>query len=279
MVVNNLTMNTTIGVAQSINSNENEDYLFSICTLVTRKQEYQEMQDSFLNKGFAPDICEYLFIDNSEKCTYDAYQGLNVFLQKAKGKYVILCHQDIILHDNNANDLLQLIAEVENKDKSWAILANAGGINLKWIATHITQNNGNFIKENHLPLRVKTVDENFIVVKKSANLALSNNLKGFHFYGTDICLIADVLGFSAYVIGFNITHKSNGKIDASFHESKKSIIAKYNRAFRSRFICTTFSRFYLSGCALKQKINNSLIMLFLVRQYYKFTTRKKNYKL
>ena len=271
-------MKKTIDISKIVKKNELYEYLFSICTLVTRKQEYEEMLESFLQKGFTTDCCEYMHIDNSESCTYDAYQGLNVFLQKAKGKYVILCHQDIIIHDNDKDYLLKLIEEVNNKDKNWAVLGNAGGVNLKWIATHITQLSGRIITEKDAPLRVYTVDENFIVVKKSANLALSANLNGFHFYGTDICLIADVLGFSSYFIKFNLTHKSNGNTDKNFFKILKQLKSKYKKAFRNRYITTTFSRFYLSGNYTYYLFNTKPI-LFLVRQYYKFFTKRKDYKL
>jgi hypothetical protein len=220
-----------------------------------------------------------LYIDNSEITTFDAYQGLNIFLQKAKGKYIILCHQDIIIHDNDYNDLVQLIDEVDKKDPKWAILSNAGGVNLKWISTHITQKSGRIIREEYAPLRVKTVDENFIVVKKSANLALSDNLNGFHLYGTDLCLIADVLGFNSYVIAFNLIHKSNGKVDKSFFESKRNLKNKYQIAFRNRFISTTITRFGLYNNWFKKQIFNTAIVLFFVRQFYKIFTSRKNYKI
>ncbi|PDS26839.1 hypothetical protein B0A77_01085 [Flavobacterium branchiophilum] len=262
---------------QVINKEKTYKYDFSICTLVTKNSEYLEMMHSFIAKGFTKDNSEFLKIDNTQGCTFDAYQGLNRFLQEAQGKYVILCHQDIILHDHDIQYLHQLIDEIDVKDKNWAILSNAGGINLKWIATHITQGNGRIITEKYLPLKVKTVDENFILVKNAANLSLSNNLSGFHFYGTDICLIADVLGFTSYVIGFNLIHKSNGKIDDSFYKSLKNIKQKYKFAFRNRFITTTFSRIYFSGTSFLFLLNNSSLVLFLVRQYYKFFTKKKDY--
>lgn len=272
-------MSSSIEIAKKIIGLEKTDYLFSICTLVTRKSEYEEMLASYVDKDFTTDICEYLYIDNSEKCTYEAYEGLNIFLQQAKGEYIILCHQDILIHDNDKNDLLNLISEVDLKDPNWGILSNAGGINLKWIATHITQGNGNIIKEDYLPLKVKTVDENFIIVKKSANIALSRDLKGFHFYGTDICIIADILGYSSYVIGFNLTHKSDGKVDESFFKLNQELKKKYKKAFQNRFIATTFSKFYLSGTPLYYYFNNLAPVLFIVRQYYKFVTKKKDYKI
>ncbi len=271
-------MKTAIDIAQVITPEENYPFLFSICTLVTRKHEYEEMMHSFIQKGFTADHCEYLYIDNSESCVYDGYSGLNKFLLEAKGKYIILCHQDIIIHDNDILDLQKSITEINQKDPNWAILGNAGGINLKWIALHITEGGGKIWKEDHLPLRVKTVDENFIIVKKSANLTLSRDLKGFHLYGTDLCLIADLLGYTSYVIGFNLIHKSNGNIDKSFYDARKQLIQKYKRAFRSRFISTTCTRFYVSG-TYKYLTHNTTPILFLVRQYYKIFTRRKNYKL
>lgn len=253
-------------------------FLFSICTLVTRIEEYEEMIDSFIAKGFTKDICEYLFIDNTQSMTYDAYEGLNIFLQRANGKYIIICHQDIILHDNDINVLKKLIEEITLKDKNWAILGNAGGINFKWIATHITQGSGRILKQDYLPLKTKTVDENFMVVKKSANLALSKNLNGFHFYGTDICLIADVLGYNSYIIEFNLTHKSNGKKDKEFYRIEKALKIKYQKAFAGRYLTTTFSRMHISGSKIGNLYLDARFIKFFVRQYYKFFTKIKDYK-
>ena len=264
--------------ATEISNNTKYLFDFSICTLVTRKAEYHEMMESFIDKGFTKDKCEYLYVDNSDKTTFEAYEGLNVFLQKAQGKYVILCHQDILLHDSDFTDLMQCIQYLDEKDATWALLGNAGGINLKWIATHITEGKTGIIRsETHLPLKAKTLDENFIVVKKSANIALSNNLQGFHFYGTDICLIAAVLGFNSYVINFNLIHKSNGKKDESFYDLEKKIRIKYHKSFQAKYITTTFSRFYISGNFFGNYFFNIKIMLFLARQYYKVFTSKTDY--
>lgn len=273
-------MSQNLPLSKSIQKETPYPFEFSICTLVTRKEEYQEMLASFASKGFDAEKCEFLHIDNSSHCEFEAYEGLNTFLQKAQGKYVILCHQDILLHDNDKQDLLNIIKQIDQKDPNWAILANAGGINLKWIATHITEGATGVVRtEPDAPLRVRTVDENFIVVKKSANLALSRDLSGFHFYGTDLCLVAEVLGYSAYAIPFNLIHKSNGKTDASFFALNKQLKQKYRHAFRGRFMTTTFSRFYLSGNRFFFFLYNTAPILFLVRQYYKFLTKKGNYKL
>lgn len=253
------------------------EFEFSICTLVTKKSEYAEMLQSFVEKGFSANDCEFLYIDNSEGCKYDAFKGLNLFLQQAKGKYIIICHQDILLIEDDRNQLLKCIEEINFLDPSWAILANAGAVNFKWIATQIIQNNGKKIVQKKLPLRVVTIDENFMLIKKEANLALSYNLSGFHLYGTDICLIADVLGYSSYVINFNLLHKSDGNPDTNFYAIKKALKRKYNKAFRGRFLATTITRFYISGSLILQTIINIQPVLFFVRQYYKHVWHKKHY--
>ena len=252
-------------------------YEFSICTLVTRKKEYAEMMASFVSHGFTHDSCEYLYVDNTQGCQYDAFRGLNLFLQRAQGKYIILCHQDILLHDHNRLDLSQRIRQLDSIDPKWGILGNAGGINLKWVAMHVTQKSGKRLKEELLPLKTMTVDENFMLVKNDANLAFSSNLAGFHMYGTDMCLIADVLGYSAYVIDFNLLHKSDGNADESFYSLKRALIKKYHKAFQSRFISTTITRFYISGSCWGNLLGNSSIILFFARQYYKFFKGKRKY--
>ncbi|MBC7914362.1 MAG: acyl esterase [Pyrinomonadaceae bacterium] len=252
-------------------------YKFSICTLVTNYQEYQEMVASFVAAGFTEDICEYLYADNSEKNTFEAFGGINRFLQEARGQYVILCHQDILLLNDNIAVLENLIEEIDNLDSKWAVLTNAGGINLKHIAMHVTQKSGNQLMEKLLPLKAITADENFILVKNAANLTLSSDLSGFHLYGTDMCLIAETLGFSCYIIDFRLLHKSNGNADKSFYEIRKNLKRKYSKAFRSRFLSTTITRFYISGNSVASLIFNTGIILFLVRQYFKLFKPKRLY--
>lgn len=253
------------------------EFEFSICTLVTDTDEYRQMRESFFQAGFTENISEYIYIDNSKSNTFGAYAGLNKFLLEAKGKYVIVCHQDILLRYHNIADLRARIEEITHADPNWAVLGNAGSINIKYRAVHIIQGSGKETHEQYLPIRTATLDENFIIVKRNANLALSSDIEGFHFYGADICLIADVLGYSCYVIDFKLLHKSDGNADEKFYILKRDFIRKYRRAFRSRFIGTTITRFYISGNWLLNKLLNTRIILFLARQFYKIFKTKRLY--
>jgi hypothetical protein len=247
---------------------------FSIGTLVNNKAEYEEMVSSFLKAGFGQSDCEYLYIDNSVGNKYEAYGGLNKLLSAARGKYVILCHQDVLLNYDNRLKLEQCIKEMENKYPDWALLGNAGGVRIKWIASKIADVNGKINHEKNLPLEVKSLDENFIVVKKDANIGLSHDLKGYHFYGTDLCLIADVLGYKAYLIDFLLTHKSVGNPDNRFYKLKQDFIKKYKTAFGGKFIQTTITKLFIGGSLFKSLVYNSKPAFKLVSLYYKILGKK-----
>jgi hypothetical protein len=235
---------------------------FSICTLVTDQNEYRTMVDSFRKAGFNDETSEFIFIDNSKGNKYDAYAGLNKMISVSSGKYIVLCHQDIELNYDNKEKLISRIAEIDSIDKSWGILSNAGGLHLKkrverMYYPHKEMNMGPF------PFKVKSVDENFILLKKEANLGLSHDLSGFHLYGTDLCIHAHTAGYSAWVIDFALLHKSTGNINESFYKNKRELIAKYTKAFQSRYIRSTCTTLYISGNWLYTLIMNSRFFIFI----------------
>lgn len=269
---------TSKNLCTTLSKDEHFPYRYSVCTLFTKPQEYTEMLQSFLNAGFDCEYCEYLCIDNSAENTVEAFEGLNLFLRKARGEFIILCHQDILLHDADIRVLNQRIEEITELDPKWAVLGNAGGLDLHHRAKHLSRKTGQQLIEANLPLKAITLDENFMVVKNNANLSLSADLSGFHLYGTDLCLLANTLGYTNYVINFNILHKSGGTIDQEFHRVKVALIRKYRRAFRGRYICTTATRFYISGNFLANIFFNSRPILFLFKQLYKAVKSKKCYQ-
>lgn len=247
-------------------------YEYSICTLVTRLDQYQTMLSSFIDAGFSQEKCEYLYIDNSKENLYDAYAAFNIFLQRAQGKYIIICHQDIELLYDKIDVLEKRICELEKIDPKWAVAGNAGGINLNYTSWRITHGTPPLYKKigNCFPHKVETLDENFILVKNNANLAVSSDLKGFHFYGTDICLIAYTLGFTAYLIDFHLYHKSGGNKDESFFSMKMAFQKKYQRALKGHYINTmTKERFYISGSRFYNFIFNSYLIKKIIRKYFK----------
>ena len=220
---------------------------FSICTFVTRPEEYERMKNSFLENGYLLEDIEFLYFDNSNKSdNVVAFEGINYFLQNAKGKYIIICHQDIEIIDSK-DKLVSHINEVESLDKNWGLISNAGGYAPNKVAYYVSYPDKGLERKGNFPQKVFTADENFLLVKNNSNLCVSKDLAGFHFYGTDLCMICQLLGYSCWAISYNILHKSRGTKDASFWLLRKSFKNKYSNYFRSRWIQTTSSPLYISG--------------------------------
>jgi hypothetical protein len=241
---------------------------YSICTLVTDWNLYQQMLDSFREAGFASDIAEYLHIDNRGANTTDAYNGINRFLTIAQGRYVILCHQDILLEYDRIEQLEKCISQLNDLDPNWALLGNAGGVHLGKIAVRITDPGRANDKTAGLPAKVQALDENFILIRRDANLGTSRDLSGFHLYGLDLCLLSAIRGYSAYVIDFHLRHLSAGNFDEVFHASKNLLIEKYRKIFPWKYYQTSFIFLFLSGNAVLNRILNHRYILALIAKYF-----------
>jgi hypothetical protein len=222
--------------------------LFSVCSLVTDAAQYRRMVESFLVHGFGPDRAEYLYADNRAGNAADGYAGLGQLIAAARGTYVICCHQDVEAVDDGADKLVALLAELDARDPSWALAANAGaaeGRSPRRISDNIggpDQSVGPF------PAAVDAVDENFIVLRRAALLAPSRDLTGYHLYGLDLCLQARLRGWSAYVIDFHLRHHGRGIVDATYFDCAEALEARYSGALARRRIPTLFRPVYLT-CA------------------------------
>lgn len=249
----------------------NPDVQFSICTLVTRNAQYEEMLASFVAAGFDTASCEYLYADNTQNNQWDAYTGLNRLITEAKGQYIILCHQDILLRYDKRAELETQIRFLDKEDPNWAILSNAGAADLKRIAYKLTTIDDEYQERGTLPCQVLSVDEHFIVLKKEANLGFSKGLKGYHLYGTDLCMQASLRGYNAWVVDFHLYHASKGAPDASFDLQKQQLKMNYAQALKPRFIRTTITKMYLSNNRILNKLYNTRLVFFCVKQYQKWS--------
>ena len=213
------------------------DLLFTIGAIVNDGAQYEEMRASFFSSGFSRD-CEYLALDNRGGNRFEAYAGIRTLLARARGRYVIVCHQDVRLIMDGRDQLLDRLGELDRLDPLWALAGNAGGTG-RGLALRISDPHGENQKVGALPAKARSLDENFILLKRSAMIAPSVDLAGFHLYGTDLCLQARMRGHSAYVIDFHLRHLGRGTMGRDYYACLEALEDKYRSLLQPLEIQTT----------------------------------------
>lgn len=231
---------------------------YTIGTLVTNQQQYAEMRRSFEVHGFGTEDCEFLHIDNAstiqEGTQTDAFRGLNKLLNDASGRLVIFCHQDVLLDTEGRDVLEERLDELTELDSHWAVAGNAGATASGRGVRRITDKHGIDQHVGQLPERVVSLDENFIVIRNETRIGFSRNLTGFHMYGTDLCLIASIMGYNAYVIDFHLIHLGEGKKGPSFEVCETAFRRKWNTALRERYLQTPSTALLVTGSKVPSPI-------------------------
>lgn len=194
------------------------------------------MANHFISAGFIQEDCQYIAVNNSSENLYDMYSGGNNILSQATGQYIILAHQDVRASFDNRQKLEAKLTELDAIDPNWALAGNAGTNQANQWLVRITDKYGKNADQGPFPQRATMLDGNLIIVKKSSQVAFSNDLQGFHYYGWDLCLNADIRGYNAYVIDWHVIHLGDGVVGQDFHECKQAFERKWNNAFRNRTI-------------------------------------------
>jgi hypothetical protein len=223
---------------------QTSEVAFTFATLLTDQPVYDAFRASLARGGFTHNDCEFLVVDNQATNRGDGYTGLNALMDAARGQYVVLCHQDLLLIDNRET-LERALCELDQLDPKWALAGNAGGRGAGEIFIHVTGLKGEQ-SAGRLPALVYTLDENFIVLKRKSGVRCSCDLSGFHLYGSDIALNAEELGFTSYVIGFHLKHFGHGATGEAFAACRRAFQSKWSKISRHRVLQTPCTFMFLN---------------------------------
>lgn len=215
---------------------------FSVCTLVRNEENYARLLASFEAHGFTRDNTQFIAIDNRETNNLDGYSALRAVLPELDGEYVLFTHDDVELISDGADDLLAVLDDLTRRDPDWMIAGNAGLSRPepgRWVKNlrHLEDPHGKFLPVA-VPTRSQSLDENFLVLRRSRIVLPSVDLRGFHLFATDLCLQAEFLGGTSYVIPFLLRHHSAGSGSEAFERSKAAFRRKYSRYLGSRIVET-----------------------------------------
>jgi Glycosyltransferase like family len=139
-----------------------------------------------------------------------ASKCFNEAMETAKHDILVFVHQDIVFQKDWAYHLFQQMTVLEEEDPDWGVLGCYGmnhdgkGVGYVYCKGNEKILGHEFVK----PMKVQTLDEIVLILKKSSGIGFDNNLPHFHFYGADICLEAAEKGKNSYVISAFLHHNS-----------------------------------------------------------------------
>jgi hypothetical protein len=159
----------------------------------------------------SPDIgrIDHVIIEEGHKSAAHAY---NTGIDKCNTPTIIFAHQDVYFPDGWLDVIESTITTLEKNDIHWGVLGVFGISKEQRPVGHVYSTGLSRVLGARFcnPILASTLDEMVLIVKRLPGLRFDEELPGFHFYGTDICLQAQTTGMSCFVIPAFCIHNSNG---------------------------------------------------------------------
>jgi len=173
----------------------NNEQVLQQCLLSSPDLQIQNVGEVLLQRGF----------DNAA----DAY---NTAIAQAKCEVLVFVHQDIYLPAGWFEQMAAVINQLALTDPDWGVLGVYGVTAAGEPRGHLycNANQCTLGQPVQAPLEVGTLDEVILIIRKNSGLQFDRGLKGFHLYGTDICLTAREQGRKIYVVPGFCIHNANG---------------------------------------------------------------------
>jgi hypothetical protein len=136
----------------------------------------------------------------------------NAGIRQSAGDIFVFAHQDVYLPPEWDSQLAASVSGFSQSDPNWAVLG-VFGITCEsrphgyMYCTGLEKVLGQSFSQ---PVPCAALDEVILVLRRSANLTFDEQLPGFHFYGTDICLEAQQRGLNSYIIPAFCIHNTQG---------------------------------------------------------------------
>jgi hypothetical protein len=207
--------------------------------------------DECLNKALLPSLrnqtaeYELITLNNTSMQFESAAEALNHGLKQATCRYVAFVHQDVVLPSYWIKRLLSQLSIVDKVNDNWGVVGVSGVTASGHQVGHIVDPYGH---RCYLPLprEVQSLDEVCLIIRKESGLRFDEELGGFHFYGSDLCLQARVKGLPNFAVDACLEHLGKGKMDADFHRIAARLLEKWKgRYCPIRVIETTCGIFRL----------------------------------
>jgi hypothetical protein len=180
----------------------------NITFVVPVTRERQVVRTNFLaSPGLRRSNGHQLLLQENFNSASAAY---NDAIEKSCNDLMVFAHQDIILPEPWLLQLETAIEHLEIMDPRWGVLGCYGMSSAGTGHGHVYSSGRRvFGGPFERPVRVQTLDEIVLVLRKSAGLRFDEALPHFHLYGADICLRAAERGMDSYAISAFCIHNTH----------------------------------------------------------------------
>jgi glycosyltransferase involved in cell wall biosynthesis len=206
-----------------------------------------------LNLMASPMVKDGTVTVHVERNAPSATIAYNRGLDATRSDIIIFAHQDVYFPQGWEEKLAESLQQLETFDPKWAVLACCGihrneeFVGDVW-STGLGGRIGAPVSE---PQPVQSVDELFIILRRSAGLRWDNDLPNFHLYGSDIVQTALAAGHGAWVMNLPVIHndKFHVKLGDDFTRSYRWMQRKWRACLPIRATVGQVTRW---GIALRR---------------------------
>ena len=220
-----------------VNSANHQDW-----TLITAAND-----ESILNRCLlsSPDV-RFAFDVKVQKGFLSAAKAYNAAIENAKTDLLVFVHQDVYLPDGWISKVQSAIDIISDSDPNWGVLGVWG--------TRVSGERFGFVYDGSWQLvlgtdfsggvRVDSLDEVVLILRKSAGLKFDWRIPGFHMYGTDICYEAKRRGKNCFAIAAFCIHNTRqyGLLPWQFWRSYLAMRRKWKSQLPIRTGCIEITK-------------------------------------
>jgi Glycosyltransferase like family len=188
----------------------------------------------------------------------------NDALRKAANDLIVFIHQDVFLPKLWLSRLEVSLQYLRRADPSWGVLGCWGARVDGTLVGQIYSSGWGILGSalSH-PVRVQTLDEVVLIVKRSSGLFFDECLPHFHFYGADICMRASTQGLNCYALPCFCVHNTRQllRLPKEFYDCYTHVKRVWKDRLPIQTSCIRISRFNIE--VIRRKLEDFCHPAFL----------------
>ena len=219
-------------------------YAHEPITFAVPVSDREIFEANFLASPFLRDENSYQIL--KQESFASASRAYNDAIERSANDLIVFVHQDVFFPKGWTAHLRRALGWLDERDPGWGVLGSWGARKGGGFAGHIYSTGLGVLGQSFdCPLPVQTLDEAVLVLRKSSGLRFDESLPHFHFYGTDICMIAAAKGMSSYAISAFCIHNTRQilVLPEEFYICYKHIKQSWKQCLPIETTCISITRY------------------------------------